>query len=110
MTVAITSCQHCGTTTSANRTMCPSCRRRMQPASSGADMAVNEPTTAVAAAAFENVQSDTPAPVVMTPKALAAPSAFGRALAMSIGIALAGVAGWVILAEAAHVRTALIAF
>src|SRR4051812_7241933 len=107
MTVT-TSCQHCGTEATASRTMCPSCRRRMQPASISADMAVNEPTTAVAATAFETGQSNIPAPVVMTP--LAAPSAFGRALAMSIGIALAGVAGWVILAEAAHVRTALISF
>ena len=46
----------------------------------------------------------------VSPAPLAAASNYGRALALSIGIALVGVGAWVLLAEAAHVRTALIAF
>jgi hypothetical protein len=45
-----------------------------------------------------------------TPHSTAAPSGFGRAVVLSALIALAGIAGWAILAEAVHARTALISF
>src|SRR3954471_1201675 len=106
MSVATTSCQHCGTEASASRTMCPSCRRRMQPAGSELAMTANASVAIVEPAAADTTLLAGPAPA----SPFAAPSGFGRALAMSTAIAMAGVVGWVILAETAHVRTALIAF
>jgi hypothetical protein len=41
---------------------------------------------------------------------VAPPASFGRAVLLSVLIALAGIAGWAILAEAVHARTALISF
>jgi hypothetical protein len=70
---------------------------------------------AVAESAAASSQS---APIVIPPPAqpltpqhpIAAPTGFGRALAMSLAIAVAGIVAWAVLAEVAHVRTALIAF
>jgi hypothetical protein len=69
---------------------------------------------AVVAAVTPDSAAFTPTQVyqasIPTPHPVAAPSSFGRAVLLSVLIALAGIAGWAILAEAIHARTALISF
>jgi hypothetical protein len=85
--------------------MCPTCRRRMRPAGSSVEQVQQHVDTT---AALVPVAPSTafPTPTQAAPTA----GGFGRALALSLAIAAAGIGGWVVLAATVQVRTALIGF
>ena len=115
-------CQHCGATAPMDRTMCPDCRRRMQPTTTsmlnqtGPDTTGFGTTVALTSApetpAALQAQVPTQVPVQMPvpARAAAADNRFGFAFGLAVAIALAGVAVWAILAEMAHIRLALVSF
>jgi hypothetical protein len=59
-----------------------------------------------------SVNESTPVPgtVYPTMPTVAAPTKFGTAVGLSLGVAILGVVVWEVLAQAAHVRSALVAF
>ncbi|HVU73914.1 MAG TPA: hypothetical protein VHE83_13195 [Mycobacteriales bacterium] len=99
------SCQHCDAVAPADRTMCPSCRRRLRPA--------QEPMATAPIESPVTTPMSMPMPMPMPPPASgpAAPrSRFGTAFALSLFIACVGVATWVALAATMQLRSALVSF
>ena len=98
-------CQHCSAVAPADRTMCPSCRRRMRSAAAAVTHTAPAPVVVPVAsiAAPTPVAAFAPAPVV-------ARSRFGLAFGASVVIAAVGVATWAMLAATMHARSALVGF
>jgi hypothetical protein len=97
-----TSCQYCAAPASAERTYCPSCRRRLRPADATAAQPVD-------AASPPAVEISSPVPAQFGAGQAAPQQSFATALTLAVAVAAGGVVAWVLLAQSMHVRSALVA-